>query len=73
MCFKLYLGQVGTYRPCSTGLLCFLGQNLRHRNSAFFPSLKEKPILPPAVGHGLCCGHTHSSRFESLISETYLG
>lgn len=43
MCFGLCLGQVGTYRLCSTGLLCFPGQKLLRRSSgSIFPEFKRK-------------------------------
>lgn len=41
-CFRLCLGQVGTYRPC-TGLLCLLGQKLLCRHSGCIsPKFKRK-------------------------------
>lgn len=43
ICFEVCLGQVGTYRPCSMGLLCFPGQKLLHRSSSnIFPKFKRK-------------------------------
>lgn len=41
-CFRLFLGQVGTYRPCSMGLLCFPGQKLCGSSGSIFPKFKRK-------------------------------
>lgn len=67
-------GRLAPTDPAAWGCSASLARNISTGAAvAFSPSLKEKPSLSPAAGHGPHCGHKHRSHFESLNSETYLG